>query len=77
MYVRGLVEAIHQEANSRHRWRLLQDEMLSGVFYIRYQRHFVFFRELSPGSIGVISVLHDNMNIPLRLREDSIPQEDE
>jgi plasmid stabilization system protein ParE len=48
------------------------DEALSGIFFIRYQHHYVFSRELSGGTLGVISVLHENMDIPTnRLREDS------
>ena len=40
------------------------------VFFFRHQHHYVFFRELSKGSLGVISILHENMDIPSRLRED-------
>ena len=50
-YVRELVDAINQAADSRDRWRPVMDEMLSGVYYLRYQRHFVLFRELSPGAL--------------------------
>lgn len=74
-YVRGLVDAIHRAVDLRHRWRPLMDATLSGVYYIRYQRHFIFFRELSPKTIGVISVLHETMNIPMRLRQDAARKE--
>jgi plasmid stabilization system protein ParE len=47
------------------------DIELSGVYFIRHQHHYVFFRELSSGELGVISILHENMDIPARLREDS------
>ena len=47
------------------------DEALIGVFFIRYQHHYLFFRELSDGTLGVISILHENMDIPARLRDDS------
>lgn len=70
-YVRGLVDAIDEASNSRHRWRPVMDEVLPGVYFIRYQRHFIFFRMLAPDALGVISVLHESMNIPMRLREDA------
>lgn len=76
-YLRGLVDSIQQSAELRHRWRPVRDEKLSGPYFIRYQRHYIFFRELSPDTIGVISVLHEKMNIPARLREDSVGQDDE
>lgn len=70
-YVRGLVEAINVAHGRRHQWRRVLDEALSDVFFIRYQHHYVFFRVLSDEALGVISILHENMNIPSRLREDS------
>lgn len=70
-YVRGLVEAVNAAQGKRHKWRHVMDEALSGVFIMRYQHHYLFFRELSDGTLGVISVLHENMDIPARLREDS------
>lgn len=73
-YVSGLVAAIHEAVNARHRWRPVMDEALPGVYFIRYERHFIFFRSLSTDAIGVISVLHENMNIPTRLREDAARQ---
>ena len=73
-YIRGLVAAIQEAADSRHRWRPVMDEVLPGVYFIRYERHLIFFRSLSADAIGVISVLHENMNIPMRLREEADSQ---
>ena len=70
-YVRGLVEAINAAQGKRHQWRCVTDEALSGVIFFRHQHHYVFFRELSEGTLGVISIIHENMDIPARLREDS------
>lgn len=70
-YIRGLVDAINQVSGEHHRWRPVIDEALSGVFFIRHQHHYIFFRVLSKGSLGVISILHENMDIPSRLKEDS------
>ena len=69
-YVRELVAAINSAEGNRHLWRPVVDEDLPLVFFFRHQHHYVFFRELSKGSLGVISILHENMDIPSRLRED-------
>jgi toxin ParE1/3/4 len=69
-YIRGLVAAIRAAANARNRWRPIMDVFLPGIYVIRYQQHFIFFRALSGNMIGVISILHVRMNIPLRLKED-------
>lgn len=76
-YLRGLAKAISQAHTSRSLWRSLADEQLAGIFYFRYRHHLVFFRQLSTGEIGVISVLHESMDLPARLREDANQVPDE
>jgi plasmid stabilization system protein ParE len=76
-YVRGLVEAAERVQGQRHRWRPVGDPELPGVFFFRYKHHHVFFRELDDGVLGVISILHESMNIPSRLKEDADREEAE
>jgi plasmid stabilization system protein ParE len=40
------------------------------AYFSHYGRHYVFFRKLSGGRIGVVSILHDRMDVPVRLAED-------
>ena len=47
------------------------DESLKGVYFFRHRHHYIFFRELTRKRVGVISVLHEKMDIPARLREDA------
>lgn len=61
-YVSELVAEIGMTARRRSRWRPVTDRALRGVW---------FFRELSEGGIGVITVLHGSMDIPSRLKEDA------
>ncbi len=72
-YVRDLVEAINRAGQDRHRWRPVMDEALKGIFFIRHSHHFIFFRELPTGTLGVVSILHENMDLPARLTEDYDP----
>lgn len=69
-YLRGLVAAIETAQDEPHRWRPLRDDALPGVFFFRHEHHYVFFRRLSKGQIGVLSVLHESMHRPARLRDD-------
>jgi len=69
-YVRSLVTAVDKARAERHRWRPLRDRSLPGVYFIRHKHHYIFFRELSDGALGVISILHENMDLPARLRDD-------
>ena len=70
-YVRSLVAAVNQVQAERYRWRPLRDRSLPGVYFFRHEHHYIFFRELSDGALGVISILHESMDIPARLREDA------
>jgi plasmid stabilization system protein ParE len=76
-YVRGIVDAATRVQRERFRWRSVGDATLSGVFFFRYEHHYIFFRELSDGTLGVISILHENMDIPSRLKEDAERGQDE
>lgn len=70
-YVRELVAEIETVMVQRHRWRPVTDESLKGVYFFRHRHHYIFFRELNKKRVGVISVLHEKMDIPARLREDA------
>lgn len=70
LYLRKLGAFIQGLKAQRHLWRSVKDKRLSGVFFIRCEHHFIFFREME-GRLAVISILHENMDMLTRLREDS------
>jgi toxin ParE1/3/4 len=76
-YVRGLVDAINGLSEERRRWKPVRDEALTGLFFFHHRHHYIFFRELFPGMVGVISILHENMDLPARLKEDAGQKENE
>jgi len=69
-YVRGLYKAIEQAAVNKYLWRKVEHQDVTGIFFVRYEHHYVFFRELSKEVVGIVDVLHENMDIPNRLKED-------
>lgn len=40
------------------------------AYFVRYEHHYVFFRELDNGDIGIMGILHERMDLAVRLRED-------
>ena len=68
--IEGLHSAIAQAAAGQIVWRKLIHPKLSGIYFLRYENHFVFFRELPNDAIGVISILHENLDLPSRLEDD-------
>jgi toxin ParE1/3/4 len=69
-YLRELGVCMNGIASQRHLWCSVQDKRLAGVFFVRYRHHFIFFREMEE-QIAVISILHENMDIVQRLRQDA------
>ena len=69
-YIEGLHIAIAQAAAGEIPWRRLMHPKLTGVCFIRYESHYIFFRELPNDVVGVISILHENMDLPSRLEDD-------
>ena len=39
-------------------------------FFFRYERHFVYWRRLSNGDIGIVTILHERMHQIGRFKED-------
>lgn len=68
-YIRGLFEGIARQADHRILWRPVKESGFPGVYTFRHEHHFVFFRELPGGDLGVLSILHESMDLPRRLRE--------
>ena len=69
-YIHGIYKSIEKAANNKHLWQKVDYEKVKGIFFIRHEYHYIFFRELSGGRLGVVSVLHSQMDIPNRLIKD-------
>jgi toxin ParE1/3/4 len=39
-------------------------------FFCRYEKHFVYWRHLSSGDIGIVTILHERMHQVGRLKDD-------
>jgi plasmid stabilization system protein ParE len=70
-YIRELTAAINALPRHPREWRPVRDRVLKGVFYVRHRHHYIFFRRLKQSDVGVISILHENMDIPSRLKDDA------
>lgn len=75
-YITGLHAHLQKLSETKALWRKLPRDLAvptdlkAHAFFTRYERHYLFFRELRGGMIGVMAILHDRMDIPVRLLED-------
>ncbi|MDF1812377.1 MAG: type II toxin-antitoxin system RelE/ParE family toxin [Verrucomicrobiales bacterium] len=76
VYITGLFDRLDKITQTPHLWKPVEHSDLRGVFFAKYEHHFVFFRKLSDTSLGVITILHESMNLPDRL-DDDVTRNDE
>jgi len=69
-YINGLFEAFDGiDSHQTHSKPIPADFGIKGYFF-RYERHFVYWRRLSNGDIGIVTLLHERMHQIDRLRDD-------
>lgn len=69
-YLGGLFEAFERIAAHGVVSRPVPAEFGVQGYFFRYGRHVVYWRYLSDGDIGIVTVLHERMHQIERLRED-------
>lgn len=69
-YLRGLFEAFGKIETHGVVSRPVPAEFGIDGCYLRYERHFVYWRRLSNGDIGIVTILHENMHQIDRFQED-------
>ena len=72
-YITGLFEAFEGIATGTTRWRPVPVEFGVSGNYFRYHKHFVYWKSLSDGAIGIVSILHERMHQLNQFREDYEP----
>lgn len=69
-YILGLFEAFDKiEPHGIMSSPIPAEFGIDGYFF-RYERHFVYWRNLSNGDIGIVTILHERMHQIDRFRED-------
>lgn len=61
-YIRGLFAKFEDVAARRALWRQIPAEFGVDGFFCRYEKHFIYWRVLDDGSVGIATVLHERMH---------------
>jgi toxin ParE1/3/4 len=69
-YINGLFEAFGEIETRKVISRRIPAEFGVDGYFFRYERHFVYWRSLSNGDIGIVTILHERMHQIDRFRED-------
>ncbi len=70
LYIRGLFEHFDAIAQRTFPWRPIPAEFGVEGYFSRYEKHFVYWKALGDGAVGIVTVLHQRMHQIERFRED-------
>ena len=68
-YINGLFQAFERIETREVISRPVPAEFGVDGFFFGYQSHFVYWRRLSTGEIGIVTILHQRMHQAARLKE--------
>ena len=69
-YVQNLFEKFEAIAARQAAWRSIPAEFEVGGYFCRHEHHFIYWRELDDGVIGIVTILHERMHRMEKLQED-------
>jgi len=75
-YIKDLHHHLQLLSGKKKSWRSLPANLVVPpdlkieVYFSRYEHHYLFFRTLSAGKIGIMAILHESSDLPVRLCED-------
>ncbi|CAB3714205.1 type II toxin-antitoxin system RelE/ParE family toxin [Paraburkholderia sp. 22099] len=69
-YIAGLFDAFDGIADHRTPSRPVPAEFGIQGYFFRYEHHFVYWRLLSDGNVGIVTILHERMHQIDRFRDD-------
>ena len=69
-YITGLFEVFERIEAHGATSRPVPAEFGVDGYVVRYERHFIYWRRLPDGDIGIVTILHERMHQIDRFRED-------
>jgi len=75
-YIKGLHDHLQLLSEKKKRWRSLPahlavpSDLNIEAYFTKYEHHYLFFRKLSSGQIGIMAMLHESSDLPVRLCDD-------
>lgn len=69
-YIRGLFERFEAITERRVVWQSIPAVFGVDGYICRYEHHFIYWKVLSGGGVGIVTILHERMHQIDRIRED-------
>jgi toxin ParE1/3/4 len=72
-YIRGLFSKFEAIAARRFAWRPIPAEFGVDGYVCRHEKHFIYWKVLDDGAVGIVTVLHERMHQIERFKDDLLP----
>jgi toxin ParE1/3/4 len=69
-YIRGIFDCFEAIAVRKFPWRAIPAEFEVTGFVCKYERHFIYWKMLTEGDVGIVTILHERMHQIERFRDD-------
>lgn len=70
-YINSLFQTFNEIADKQILWRPIPAEFEILGYYTHFRKHYIYWKELKSGNIGIVTVLHERMHQLLQFNEDS------
>lgn len=61
-YLDGLYNCFERIADKSEIWRPTIADFEVDGFYTKYEKHFIYWKQLSDGEVGIVAILHEQMH---------------
>jgi toxin ParE1/3/4 len=69
-YIRGLFDAFERIAARALPWRPIAAEFCVDGYVYHHESHYIYWKILPQGAVGIVTILHERMHLPARLHDD-------
>jgi toxin ParE1/3/4 len=72
LYLKGMFACFEAIAAREFPWRAIPAEFGVSGFLCKYERHFIYWKMLADGTVGIVTILHERMHQIDRFKDDLI-----
>jgi toxin ParE1/3/4 len=72
LYLKGMFARFEAIAAREFPWRAIPAEFGVSGFLCKYGRHFIYWKILADGTVGIVTILHERMHQIDRFKDDFI-----
>jgi toxin ParE1/3/4 len=69
-YIQGMFARFEAFAAREFPWRAIPAEFEVSGFVCKYEHHFIYWKMLADGAVGIVTILHERMHQIERFRDD-------